>query len=607
MTAETPSGNAVLDANLSALRSRSTTLAELVAAAEPYPLEAVVARSGEPTARAAGAWLHSRYDPRAEGDRVAAEAVAGGASILLFLGMGLGYAASAAVALGAAVCVVETDASWLAAALRLVDLSELIASPRCSIVLCPRGRGLTEYLGDAAPRSIEVIENKAAMAAFPEAAEALRAQAAGYRKRDEINAATLKRFGRLWVRNLASNLRRAALSPGVSAIAGGFSGLPAIVLAAGPSLDDIAESLPALAERCVVVCVDTALRSALRYGVTPDFVVVVDPQYWNARHLDRCLADGAILVSEAAVWPSVLRAEAWRPGGRTVLCSSIYPLGAYVESRLGQAKGRLGAGGSVSTTAWDFARTLGCSPIYMAGLDLSFPGGRTHARASLFEQRALSSGDRLRPAAHAAFEAMRGGRPFTAKANDGSEVVSDERLSLYASWFSGNAAMHPEARTVNLSARGLAIDGLTASGPEEALASAPARDRIRSRLRSAVAAIDAATLADPSAAERVIDDLVAELSRIAGLAERAVAIARGAARLGSGGDLAPALAELSALDEAVLGSDAKAVVGFIVDAAAVVKAGPASGSLERTAELYGAIAESARWHAERLSAASAAK
>ena len=73
------------------------------------------------------------------------------------------------------------------------------------------------------------------------------------------------------MRNLASNLRRAALSPGVSAIAGGFSGLPAIVLAAGPSLDDIAESLPALAERCVVVCVDTALRSALRYGVTPDF------------------------------------------------------------------------------------------------------------------------------------------------------------------------------------------------------------------------------------------------------------------------------------------------------------------------------------------------
>ena len=45
----------------------------------------------------------------------------------------------------------------------------------------------------------------------------------------------------------------------------------------------------------------------------------------------------------------------------------------------------------------------------------------------------------------------------------------------------------------------------------------------------------------------------------------------------------------------------------ITDAAAVVKAGPASGSLERTAELYGAIAESARWHAERLSAASAAK
>ncbi|HPM72602.1 MAG TPA: DUF115 domain-containing protein [Spirochaetales bacterium] len=598
-----PSGNTVLEANMRALRSRSTALAELVAAAEPYPLEPVVARSGDPTATVAGAWLHSRYDPRAEGDRIAAEAAASGASTLLFLGLGLGYAAKAAVDSGATVCAVESDASLLAASLRLVDLSALIASPRFSIALCPRGRGLTDYLNDASPRTIEVIENKAAMAAFPEAAEAMRSQVARYRKRDDMNAATIKRFGRLWVRNLAVNLRQAAASPGVSAIAGAFSGLPALVLAAGPSLDDLADSLPDLAERCVVVCVDTALRSALRYGVTPDFVVVVDPQYWNARHLDRCRADGAILVSEAAVWPSVLRGESWRPGGRTVLCSSIYPLGAYVESRLGQAKGRLGAGGSVSTTAWDFARTLGCSPIYMAGLDLSFPDGRTHARASLFEQRALASGDRLRPSSNAAFEAMRGGRPFTATANDGSAVVSDERLSLYASWFSCNAAMHPEARTVNLSNRGLAIDGLASAGPEEPLALAPARDRIGSCLRAATAAMEAAAQADPDAVGLIVDGLVGELSRVAALAEQAVGIARGA--IGRA-DLGSALAELSAIDDAVLGSEAKAVVGFIVDTAATsAKAvhGYGVGSLERTAELYGAIAESAHWHAERLRAA----
>ena len=51
----------------------------------------------------------------------------------------------------------------------------------------------------------------------------------------------------------------------------------------------------------------------------------------------------------------------------------------------------------MATTAWDLARALGSSPVYLSGLDLGFPDGRTHAAASLFEQRALSSGGRLAP------------------------------------------------------------------------------------------------------------------------------------------------------------------------------------------------------------------
>jgi hypothetical protein len=371
------------------------------------------------------------------------------------------------------------------------------------------------------------------------------------------------------------------------------------VLAAGPSLDDVAAILPELARRLVVVCVDTALRTTLRAGVEPDFVIVVDPQYWNARHLDRCQSPGSVLVAEAAVWPAVLRFSS----RLTALCSSIYPLGRYVEDRLGPPRGALGAGGSVATTAWDFARILGCAPVYMAGLDLSFPGGRTHARASLFEQRSLSDGTRLAPSATAAFQAMRGGRPFQAPSNDGGLVTSDERLSLYSTWFSRKAGAHPEAPTFNLSARGLSIPGLAPASQADLLALPDIRADVDGRLEAAVAEIGGADDSAEARARTVLDGLVLELERVAGMAESAVAVAI-AAKGSSGAALERALAELTAIDELVLSSEARDVVGFLIASASEAVGGRARSvddSLEHTARLYGLVADSARLHAVNLS------
>jgi hypothetical protein len=587
-------------ANFQALHNRSPELAARVDAAVPYPLESSFARSGVRTARTDAGWLHSRYDPQAEGKRIADEAIATGAELLVLLGLGLGYSARAALSSGATIAVIESSAAWLAALLRSDNLVDIISDERCALVLCPEGRGVAEYLDAVAPRSIAVIENGATLATFPDAAEALRSQVSRYRKKDEINAATLRRFGRLWVRNLSRNLRSAAAFPGLSSFFGRFKGFPALVLAAGPSLDEIAEQLPGLAERMVIICVDTALRSVLKAGVEPDFIIVVDPQYWNMRHLDRCTSPGSVLITEAAVWPSVLRF----PARQTALCSSIYPLGRYVEDRIGPPKGLLGAGGSVATTAWDFSRILGCAPVYMAGLDLSFPDGKTHARASLFEQRSLAEGSRLDPASSAAFRAMHGGRPYQTLANDGSEVTSDERLSLYSTWFTRKLASYPDTPTCNLSSRGLAISGM-AHVTASSLDCLPKRRlELNSLLATALGSMATASGVDlpgVTVVNAVVAGLKQELQRLAGIADRAVMIAEAA--IGSPGTMQLALSELASIDNTVLASEARDVVGFLFASAADAVGGRAKNlddSLMHTARLYRAVAESARWHAQSL-------
>ncbi|HOX92815.1 MAG TPA: DUF115 domain-containing protein, partial [Spirochaetales bacterium] len=405
-------------------------------------------------------------------------------------------------------------------------------------------------------RAVALLENPAIASAYPNACKLIRAAYDRSRQKDRINAATLKRFGRRWVRNLSANTHIFSSSDGIEAFAGAFSAMPAIVLAAGPSLDQVLPELTALRDRCLLICVDTALRSVLRYGVQPDITVVVDPQYWNARHLDRCSADASFLVTEPAVWPSVLRTNC----RRVFTCSSLYPLGRYLDSAMGIHRGVLGAGGSVATSAWDLARLASCAPVYMAGLDLSFPDGKTHARASLFEQRSLNRGTRLHPGASDSFEAFRGGQPYEAVANDGSTVVTDKRLSLYAWWFSAKAARYPATPTYNLSERGLAIPGL----PSARLSDVLALPVIRPKLDAVLDAI-AMLPKPPDRSESLyaaIRGLVAELLRLADLADEAVSLSSGR---GSGGQAA--LARLSAIDTAMANSPAADVVGFLFGSA----------------------------------------
>ncbi|HOX18810.1 MAG TPA: DUF115 domain-containing protein, partial [Spirochaetales bacterium] len=383
--------------NLAALAARWPALAASLPA--PEALEPVPAASGEPTARLPGpggepgAWLASRFDPRAEARRAATACLASRTDTVVFLGLGLGYLAEALLAADGELRVVacEADAGLFAACLTVRDLSPLLGNERLSLVVEGDPGAIGWALESLGARS-------ATLASTPPLADrsagwyaALREAFERWRDKERVNERTLRRFGRLWVRNLARNAAEPGRRRGIAGLAGAFAGFPALVLAAGPTLDEVLPLLPELRERALVIAVDTALPSLAAAGIESDFVVVADPQYWNARHLDRARVSSSIIVTEAAVHPATFRLSA----RAFALCSSLYPLGRFLEDGSGDAKGRLGAGGSVATGAWDFARVLGCAPVYFAGLDLAFPRMRTHARASRFEQKALNAGRRL--------------------------------------------------------------------------------------------------------------------------------------------------------------------------------------------------------------------
>ncbi|MEJ5189626.1 MAG: 6-hydroxymethylpterin diphosphokinase MptE-like protein, partial [Breznakiellaceae bacterium] len=291
----------------------------------------------------------------------------------------------------------------------------------------------------------------------------------------------LRKFGKRWVSNLLHNLPEIQNTPGITYFSQKLQGIPTLIVAAGPSLDELRPFLKELYDRCCIIAVDTALRFLLQEGVAPDFVMVMDPQYWNYRHLDHCSLEQSVLITDTTVYPGVFRTKR----GTTFFCNTPSPLGLWVEQSLAP-RGLLGAGGSVATSAWDFARYTGAHPLWIGGLDLGFPDYQTHYKGALFEERTHTRAFRFRPQATELFQVLRSGNPRQRYAMDGQPLWTDERMLLYAHWFEERFAHYPEAVPRSLSSRGLAIRGLQKGSLEEFLAMPPQRQKINETLRQRV-------------------------------------------------------------------------------------------------------------------------
>jgi hypothetical protein len=546
----------------------------------PEDIKIETSSTGDPSLCIRGICVHSMRDPLREGQRLA-QAVSGNGPVVI-LGFGLGYAAQAAACAakpGQPVIIVEKYPNLLLKAMELRDFSDFLSKNRIIFVLGGTGEGITNALGIAGeliPESDEkqvpaVIRNRALTGIDEQWYKTVEEKIRTWKMKDEVNSATLKRFGKRWVRNLSRNKTAIRDYPGISGLSGLASAkdsnkeLPVFLAAAGPSLDKTASLLRDIQRRCIVVAVDTSFRFFVKNGVQPDFVVVVDPQFWNSRHLDRCTCGRTALIAESAVYPPALRL----PFKNIFLCGSLFPLGKFVEEQV-DPKGRLGAGGSVATTAWDFARVLGGREIWIAGLDLAYPDFKTHFHGALFEERSNSGSNRFKPVETWVVRALRDGLPFKARSVAGGQVLTDRRLSLYAAWFENRFSRHSETRNLALFQNGLAIAGLESADAQTLLALPDARDEIDRRLNEAFSKIEndyrepEEERARALRYEKAVCGLTRGLESIRDAAQKGEAIARNALR----GSLNPeqrnkVLRDLDAITRRVTDSEVKEVAGFL--------------------------------------------
>src|SRR6056297_430165 len=563
------------------------------------------------TAQLEGRWIHSKHNPYREAARLLDYNSEPLTPACIFFGFGLGYQIEEffrRFPQGKAI-IVEQSPELFLKALTARDFTSLF-NEKISLLIGLEDAELRAALSPLISRNHTVIPLQPITQTAPDYYSLAHSIVEAERSRKRVNSTTVKRFGRRWIRNLAQNLDTMGLAGNLNQLRDIFRGIPALVIAAGPTLDTVLPDLRQLKRRMVLIATDTSLRALLLNGVTPDFTLVVDPQYWNTRHLDGLDLQGTILISESATHPRVFQ-HSYRA---LFFSGSVFPLGGYLEPG-DEAPYKLGAGGSVTTTAWDFARYIGADEIYLSGLDLGFPEKRTHYCGSFFEQLLFTHSNRFSPYEGLIFDYLHSGEPFYHENYDGGLTLTDRRLIIYRQWFEEQIA-EDSGSTFTLSPKGVKIPGIQVATVSQLLKLPPSRPAIDRHMNLALQLYTSQQQQQnrkkrTEQLQERINSLIDELHRLKTIAENGLQVIAGIENYSDDqpipSKLQEALYTLDTLDQKLLHSASRHVVGFLINPVLEQIQDELSSSqnlqenLQSSHRVYQHLLDSAKFHIEVFS------
>ncbi|WP_074645466.1 motility associated factor glycosyltransferase family protein [Treponema bryantii] len=478
--------NSIWNNNFEAFKKRFPQLAQMTGS-EPVPPESIwnleKAKNQSITASEGGVRLHSAYNPEREASGAVGRDEVFQKSAVVFYGFGLGYHviefAKLAMERAAAgktlprLVLIEPDVKHFFAAMAVLDwtpvftLENLIIAVGCpsESVLPLLEDGTKVNVGETGVSDSWFFDIPSFTAHSVPYFNEVRSLVKRNQRKNEINAATLKKFGKLWCRNSIKNMSQLENCAGISQLADIAASCPFLILGAGPSLETILPYIKEISERTITVCVETALHTLLRAGLQPDFILLTDPQFWAYRHIAGLEAPESILITEVSAYPSVFRFNC----RKILLCGSQFPVGQYFEQKLGLVPGDLGTGGSVASSAWNFAHFCGAKEIYTAGLDFAFPNKQTHIKGSSAEQTYHTLSSRLTAPDRFTAASLYSANAAPGKDYNGSVVLTDSRMKMFSWWFEARLAACPETKTYTLCPQGLAVPGIQKAEVSELL------------------------------------------------------------------------------------------------------------------------------------------
>lgn len=228
--------------------------------------------------------------------------------------------------------------------------------------------------------------------------------------------------------------------------------MPAILVAAGPSLSKNIELLREAKGKAFILCVDTAFRRMMAEGIDPDAVIGVDSRkgaayqeeyvshYKNIMWIAETICNYRVAVSVHSY--------------RNVILDSGDQINNAIYEKAGCPLPSLATGGSVANTAFSLLELWGFETIILIGQDLALTGNRRYSDKDIdAEKEALEKGYNL----------------IEIESYDGGVVKTREDYRTYLKWFEAAIAVTDAQRVINATEGGAMIHGAINMTLREAL------------------------------------------------------------------------------------------------------------------------------------------
>ncbi len=368
--------------------------------AEPLEAAASLLQTAETTADGGktvkhpetGAWVHSRRAALREAERLAATADPKPMQPVILLGSGLGDTILELIRRlpDCKICVFESNLSMLRTALERHDFSVQIRrgllSFACEVPGMTPSLVFETFVDEASLYGHSLVQHLYAsnvpgcVQLFSAFGNWLRQRAIGMRS-ETVG-------GRFALSNLLGNLPHWLTTAGPHAMAGSLKGVPAVVVAAGPSLQRNIDALREHSGKVFVLAVSSALKRVMSAGIEVHATNVVDYSHLSQRYFRDLPGDAPPLWAHPRCSDTVL--DGYQ--GQVVTCDDAL----YQDLRIPGVPlhGDFPhIGNNVSHYGYQVCRLLGCNPIILCGMDFSYSFHITHVPGSqIHEEWSASAG-----------------------------------------------------------------------------------------------------------------------------------------------------------------------------------------------------------------------
>lgn len=185
---------------------------------------------------------------------------------------------------------------------------------------------------------------------------------------------TASYLSEICTRNVINNLHFIKESNYMPELAGIIpENVPAIIVAAGPSLDKNIDELKRAWGKAFIIATDTAVKFLIAHDVHYDAIITIDARK-NLNHLsdEKCFNYPMFTIMDAR--NEILEMNK----GKKVWVSGAGFM-SVLYSKYGLEFDEYISGGSVATAAFNAVKSMGAKRIVLIGQDLAFSGDSTHA------------------------------------------------------------------------------------------------------------------------------------------------------------------------------------------------------------------------------------